>query len=206
MLSLNKPIAQINVHHSSATARNLDADEFSGLEPIIFIAKGATVMLTMNIWASVGLCNGANGTVVDIIYQYDHQPPLLPIAVIIEFDNYSGPLFSEDMPHCVPICPVAVTTVVGGVTHERQQVPLTLAWAITIHKSQGLTLEKAWIDIGKTEAISGITYVALSRVRNLKDCIIEPMTYERLQIITNARNFQFRLDEERRLHAIAERF
>ena len=206
LLSLNKPIAQINAHHSSATARNLDADEFSGLEPIIFIAKGATVMLTMNIWASVGLCNGANGTVVDIIYQHDHQPPLLPIAVIIEFDNYSGPLFSEDMPHCVPICPVAVTTVVGGVTHERQQVPLTLAWAITIHKSQGLTLEKAWIDIGKTEAISGITYVALSRVRNLKDCIIEPMTYERLQIITNARNFQFRLDEERRLHAIAERF
>lgn len=33
-----------------------------------FPAKDATVMLTMNLWAAVGLCNGATGTVIDIIY------------------------------------------------------------------------------------------------------------------------------------------
>ena len=45
----------------------------SRLEPVVFIAKGAGMMLTMNLWSSVGLCNGATGTVVDFIYQ--KQPP-----------------------------------------------------------------------------------------------------------------------------------
>ena len=37
--------------------------------------------------------------------------------------------------------------------HKRQQLPLKLAWAMTIHKSQGLTLSKAWIDIRKSEKL-----------------------------------------------------
>ena len=65
LLGLNQPIAQIYAHHSSAIAKALDAGEFSGLEHIIYIVKGAKAMLTMNIWASVELCNGANGTIVD---------------------------------------------------------------------------------------------------------------------------------------------
>ncbi|CAB4045670.1 Hypothetical predicted protein, partial [Paramuricea clavata] len=52
----------------------------SGLEPVVFLGKGARVMLTMNLWSSVGLCNGATRTVVDIIYQNNHQPADLPIA------------------------------------------------------------------------------------------------------------------------------
>lgn len=37
-------------------------------------------MLTMNLWANVGLCNGATGKVIDIIYENGHNPPDLPIA------------------------------------------------------------------------------------------------------------------------------
>jgi ATP-dependent DNA helicase PIF1 len=117
----------------------------SGLEPVVFLAKGGRVMLTMNLWSSVGLCNGATGTVVDIIYQK------LPIAVIVEFENYRGPVFNENQPLCILIYPIAVTLQTEIGFHERQQLPLRLAWAITIHKSQGLTLPKAWIDIGKSE-------------------------------------------------------
>ncbi len=133
----------------------------SGLEPVVFLAKGARVMLTMNLWSRIGLCNGATGTVVDIIYQNNHQPPDLPIAVIVGFENYRGPVFTENQPLCVPICPITVTSQTEIGFHERQQLPLT------IHKSQSLTLPKAWIDIGKSERTAGVSYVAISRVKTL---------------------------------------
>jgi len=52
------------------------------------------------------------------------------------------------------------------------QYPLRLAWAITIHKSQGLTFEKAIIDAGKSFA-AGQVYVALSRCTNLEGMILQ---------------------------------
>lgn len=50
----------------------------------------------------------------------------------------------------------------------RKQIPLKLAYAITIHKSQGMTLDRAYIDFGRGAFACGQTYVALSRVRNIK--------------------------------------
>ena len=165
----------------------------SELEPVVFLAKGARVMLTMNLWASVGLCNGATGTIVDIIYQNNHQPPDLPIAVMV------------DQPLCVPICPITVASQTEIGIHERQQLPLRLAWALTIHcKSQGLTLPKAWIDIGKSERTAGVSYVAISRVKTLASCVIEPMTYERLTSLKSSANLQYRLEEENRLDQLAQ--
>ena len=59
----------------------------------------------------------------------------------------------------------------GQVTHEVvatfTQYPIKLAWAVTIHKSQGQTFEKAIIDLDKGSFAPGQTYVALSRVTSL---------------------------------------
>ena len=48
------------------------------------------------------------------------------------------------------------------------QLPLKLAWAVTIHKSQGKTFEKAIIDLGNGAFTHGQTYVALSRCTKLE--------------------------------------
>ena len=60
----------------------------------------------------------------------------------------------------------------GQVTHEVvatfTQYPIKLAWAVTIHKSQGQTFEKAIIDLDRGSFAHGQTYVALSRVTSLE--------------------------------------
>ena len=201
---LQQPIANINAHHSSVLAKRASQDEMFGLEPLVFLAKGAKVMLTMNLWPSIGLCNGATGIVVDIIYHINHQPPNLPIAVIVKFNNYTGPSINDKIPACVPICPITVAAHLAEGMHERQQLPPKLAWAMTIHKSQGLTLSKAWIDIGKSENTPEISYVALSRVKTLSSCVIEPMTLERLTGLKSSFSLKYRLDEENRLDKLAE--
>lgn len=63
------------------------------------------------------------------------------------------------------------------VTGSYRQLPLTPAWAITIHKSQGKTLSAARIDLGPRAFAPGQVYVALSRCRRLEDVTLSrPVT------------------------------
>ena len=69
-----------------------------------------------------------------------------------------------------------------GAVLRRTQFPLVLAYAITIHKSQGLTVEKAVLNISEADFAPGLTYVAVSRVKSLNGLMFEePFDLQGLQ-------------------------
>ena len=189
--------------HNNNKASRLPADEFGGLEPILHICQGAHVMLTRSLWTEKGLCNGSMDIVREVIFKDQDLPPFLPVAIIVQFNAYTGPTFGlayqTDHEHYVPMVPIISQSDIHGSAFERKRFPLKLCWAITIHKSQGLTTDKAWIDLGCQEKSAGLSYVAISPVRKLNDFGIEPMSYERLLAIRRTSNFIFHCEEEVRL-------
>ena len=140
--------ARIDAIHSNKTAAAMTADTMQGLQPFIMLAVGARVMITSNIWTEVGLTNGAMGTVRNIIYKEGVLPPSLPRAVIVEMDEgYKGPTLQGFPPNHVVINPKIVYSHSKNAnesveTLERTQFPLMLAFAVTIHKSQGNFFQK----------------------------------------------------------------
>src|SRR5690554_2956920 len=82
-----------------------------------------------------------------------------------------------------------------------EQLPLRLAWAITVHKSQGMTLDAAQIDLGNTfEAGQG--YVALSRLKKLSHLVLDNFNEMALKMDPLATKADLRFQE---LSAIAEK-
>ena len=124
--SLNTPIAHISAKHSSTGMAASKSDDAGGLDPDMFLTKGAQVMLTSNLSQEMGLCNGASGMVQDILYDANSGPPDLPIAVHVDFPHYTGPPFLEDRPHCLPVPPQLFAWESRGSKLSRFQVPLRL--------------------------------------------------------------------------------
>lgn len=109
------------------------------------------------------------------------QAPLLPRKfgwpIVRFFTDPNGPTDVQGkaaapkfFPHLVTIYPSCCVTELGvGEPYSflsRTQIPLAPAWAVTIHKSQGLTLDRVTVNLGRAFA-EGQVYVALSRARSL---------------------------------------
>ena len=118
----------------------------------LYLAKGAKVVLTSNIWPQVHplllacltlilfqakLVNGSKGTVEYMIYKEQGQS--LPDLVICHFPDYTGPSYLPGQEKMVPLAPLQASWTAKGQQYSRTQYPLILGWAITIHKSQGST-------------------------------------------------------------------
>ena len=125
----------------------LDAD--APYEPILTLKIGAQVMLLTNLDQERGLVNGSRGVVLHF------SATGLPI---VRFLSVSEPITVDRATWMLPD-----NDQVG-----RAQIPLKVAYAITIHKSQGATLDCALIDIGSNTFEYGQAYVALSRVKSLE--------------------------------------
>ena len=139
---------------SEGDIRNLK----DSVENELILKEGAQVMFTRN--DSLGRwVNGTLGTVIKLTEE--------GIAVDIEgqgsveVDKVTWEVVEQEYDKETKSC---VRTVVG----KMQQYPLRLAWAITIHKSQGLTFDRVAIDLGPGSFACGQTYVALSRARSLE--------------------------------------
>jgi ATP-dependent DNA helicase PIF1 len=118
----------------------------------LILAIGAQVMLLVNLDFDQGLVNGARG-------------------IVVGYDPSGAPLveFKAGLEIVVPASSWECPELEGLL---RKQIPLKLAYAITIHKAQGATLDCALIDIGTSTFEYGQAYVALSRVKDLNSLYI----------------------------------
>lgn len=107
------------------------------------------VMLINNMDFERGLVNGSRG----VVTSFENNLPVVRFLNGIEtqIEEHAWSIKDED----------------AGVAVSKRQIPLKLAYAITIHKSQGCTLDLVEVDIGRSIFEAGQAYVALSRVRSL---------------------------------------
>jgi len=128
------------------------------------LKKGAVVIFIKNNYEK-GYINGTLGVILD--FEEGTKYPIVEIAsgrkIIAERDDWSR------------------ETDTGKVQATVKQIPLRLAWAITVHKSQGMTLDAAEIDLSKTFE-PGQGYVALSRIKSIDGLSLSGMNNVALMV------------------------
>ena len=97
---------------------------------------------------------------------------------MVRFDSYSGHTFPD------ATVPITRSWSSSGGPCTRLQLHLKLAWAVAIQKSQGLTLDKVIIDVGKRELSTGLTFVSCSHVQDL--LFTPSFPYQRLSSLSNS--------------------
>ncbi|KAK3920379.1 ATP-dependent DNA helicase [Frankliniella fusca] len=185
------PVAIIPAKHNGNGAKVASEDKANGLPNELIMGHGARIMLKRNLWTKKGLVNGTMGILVDILYDEANEPPSgIPRILMCQFDNYKGPGIGPN--NLVPIVPVVSSWKSSQGSCSRQQFPVVLSYACTIHKSQGLSLDQAVINIGKREFSLGLTYVALSRVRSFDGVLLKYFSFERLESLKKKRELSDR--------------
>jgi ATP-dependent DNA helicase PIF1 len=140
-------------------------------EEVLTLKVGAQVMCIINILLSNDdtLCNGARGIVTSI------SPDGYPVV------KYNNGYQMTMMPHIWP------SENIPGIGVS--QIPLILAWALTIHKAQGATLDVAEVDAGAGIFECGQTYVALSRVKSLEGLYLSSFDFRKVMINKKVQEF-----------------
>ncbi len=145
------------------------------------LRKGARVMCVKNNFDE-GYVNGTLGVVVSCAFGGD---PVIRTAPLPDFPE--GRLITIEK---------ATWSIVDGdkLLAEIEQYPLRLAWAITVHKSQGMSLDSVEVDLSKSFE-AGMGYVALSRVRTLSGLKILGFSENALKINADVLEYDKHLRE-----------
>ena len=125
------------------------------------------------------LCNGSQGVVVDFL---SNGYP------VVRFNKMEEDIVME--PH------VWQSEVIPGL--GLSQIPLLLAWALTIHKAQGSSMESAEIDVGSSIFECGQTYVALSRIKSMEGLYLKSFDPQSIYINPRVREFYQQLLHEKK--------
>jgi ATP-dependent DNA helicase PIF1 len=129
------------------------------------IKIGAQIMCIVNIQSDTGIevCNGSQG-IVTAFCEFTGCPR-------VKFNNGIERIMTRNVWESDKIPGIGVS-----------QVPIILAWALTIHKSQGATMDAAEIDVGSGIFECGQTDVALSRVKSLDGLYLTSFDAKRIRI------------------------
>lgn len=184
---LDSPVVNGKAINTGPGAEAVDSKDAGNLHNSLALCRGGRVMLTENLWTEAGLVNGAMGVIYDIAWPADVEDPrqTLPFVVLVKMDQYSGPacMYGDLSRDIVPIFLSKREFEKGKAVCSRTQFPLTIAYAITVHKSQGATLDQAVLNIATRQFTAGLTYVAVSRVKKLEGLMFEaPFTLADLKV------------------------
>ena len=133
---------------------DLESDKTGGLEAELDIAINTRVMLRVNDKRTPGLVNGARGTVCDILSE-NTKAGRVPKEIVVKFDGIDQVQTIERIERKFQV--------LSNCYVYRSMFPLINSYAMTIHKSQSLSLPCVFADLGDRIFADGMSYVALSR-------------------------------------------
>jgi ATP-dependent DNA helicase PIF1 len=146
-----KPVLKVNALHRGPQAAEVSTEDAGNLHATLLLSIGCRIMSVENRWTERGLVNGAFGTAHDIIWKEGDSEARYraPFALLVKFDNCTGPEFlrTGNGDILVPIFKSTREFFRDRIPCTRTQFPITLAYAITIHKAQGMTVPRAVLNI-----------------------------------------------------------
>ena len=149
----------------------------------LLLKINAQVMMIKNTYQKDGIINGSLGVVRDFSVKKNYP--------IVEFVNGSLLTISPEEWLIERFDELKQEMVIEA---KMIQIPLVPSWAITIHKSQGLTLDKIYCDLSDIFT-AGQAYVALSRARNIENVFIKGINFNKIYANKNVIDFYRNIDE-----------
>ena len=200
---------------SRAASRQSDT-AYGNLKRVLHVTENVPVMINTNLQTRWGLVNGAMGTLLAVKLKNKGAPGTsLPKSIdadnveyaVVEVPSYTGPVLLPDRPKVVLLRPTRARHA-RFKGWERLQLPFVLAYGITIHKSQGLTLhDGAVIDFKHSPnwmpvATLGLAFVGMSRTKCLEATAFKHLPdFWAFRLVLNNQLFKLRASLERALDA-----